>query len=147
MPYIDIVTKDDYASIWYMTNTPYWNVGSFDPEKPTIVMLPPLHLDSTWLFPQLDDPRLHMNYNIIALDTRLTGQSRSRLTGKYDFWVQAADIAHAFHHLQLPPAHIFASEVFAYAALRFAALYAPIIMCSSTQAPLTVSALASLTSV
>ena len=113
-----------------MTNTPYWNVGSFDPEKPTIVMLPPLHLDSTWLFPQLDDPRLHMNYNIIAFDNRLSGQSRCRLTGKDDFWVQAADIAHAFHHLQLPPAHIFASEVFAYVALRFAALYAPIIMCS-----------------
>lgn len=122
MPYVDLVSRDDYASLWFRTNTPYCNVSSFNPDKPTIVMLHPLHLDSTWLYPQLEDPRLSAHYNIIAFDTRLTGQSRSKVTGKSDLWVQAADLAHAFYHLQLPPAHVFACEVFSYVALRLAAL-------------------------
>lgn len=122
MPYIDLVAKDDYASLWYSTNTPNRNVGGFDPEKPTIVMLHPLHVDSAWLYPQLDDPRLADKYNIVTFDTRITGSSSHRFSGKYDLWVAAADLAHAFYHLRLPPAHIFASEVFAYVALRLAAL-------------------------
>ena len=39
MPYVDLVSGDDYASIWYDTNAPNGNVGGFDPNKPTIVML------------------------------------------------------------------------------------------------------------
>ncbi|KAH8102211.1 alpha/beta-hydrolase [Cristinia sonorae] len=123
MPYIDFVAKDDYASLWYSTNALCRNVGSFDPAKPTIVMLHPLHVDSTWLFPQLNDPRLSERYNIITFDTRVTGASRSRFSGKYDLYVAAADIAHAFYHLRLPPAHIFASEVWTLVALRLAAIF------------------------
>ncbi|KAH8102207.1 alpha/beta-hydrolase [Cristinia sonorae] len=123
MPFIDLVAKDDYASLWYITNTPCGNVGGFDPAKPTIVMMHPLHVDSTWLYPQFDDPRLTGKYNIIAFDTRLTGTSMNRFTGKYDFYVAAADLAHAFYHLRLPPAHIWASEAFCYVALRLAAIF------------------------
>lgn len=123
MPFIDLVAKDDYASIWYSTNTQCRNVGGFDPAKPTIVMLHPLHVDSNWLYPQLDDPRLATKYNIITFDTRMTGASFHRFSGRFDLWVAAADLAHAFYHLRLPPAHLFASEAFAYIALRFATLY------------------------
>ncbi|OCH95871.1 alpha/beta-hydrolase, partial [Obba rivulosa] len=123
MPYVDLYTSDDYASIWYTTNTPNGNVGSFDPSKPTIVMLHPLCLDSTWLHPQLDDPRLDSGFNIIAFDTRSTGRSYFRPSGKYDLWVNMADLAQAFHLLHLPPAHIFACELYAYTALRLAILF------------------------
>lgn len=143
MPYVDLHSADDYASIWYTTNTPNGNVGSFDPSKPTIVMLHPLCLDSTWLHPQLDDPRLNGGFNIIAFDTRSTGRSFFRPSGRYDLWVNMADLAQAFYvstifhfcdnrsennihlrqRLHLPPAHIFACELFAYTALRFAILY------------------------
>ncbi|KAI0786446.1 alpha/beta-hydrolase [Abortiporus biennis] len=123
MPFVDLLSNDDYVSLWFYTNTPYCNVGSFNPERPTIVMLHPLHLDSSWMYPQFDDPRLNNRYNLIAFDTRLTGKSRSKLTGKCDLWVHAADLAHAFYHLQLPPAHIFACDVYGQVALRFASLF------------------------
>ncbi|KAH9950101.1 Alpha/Beta hydrolase protein [Amylocystis lapponica] len=123
MPYVDLVSKDDYASIWYITNTPNGNVGSFDPSKPTIVMLHPLFLDLTWMYPQMEDHRLYLNYNIILFDTRATGKSIYRHSGRYDLWVAAADLAFAFHYLNLPPAHIFAPEIYGYAALRLASLF------------------------
>ncbi|KAH8107665.1 alpha/beta-hydrolase [Cristinia sonorae] len=123
MPYVDLLSKEDFTSIWYMTNTPSGNVGAFDPDKPTIVMLPPIHLDSGWRYPQLDDPRLSQKYNIIAFDLRVTGKSIYRFNGKYDLWVAAADLAHSFHYLGLPPAHIFASEILSYTACRFASLF------------------------
>ncbi|KAI0356681.1 alpha/beta-hydrolase [Trametes cingulata] len=123
MPYVDLVSSDDYAAIWYTTNAPAGNVSGFDPEKPTLIMLHPLFLDSTWLHPQLDDPRLNSNFNIVVFDLRTTGKSLYRPSGRYDLWVTAADLAHCFYHLRLSPAHIFAPELFSYTALRFAALF------------------------
>ncbi|KAI0921978.1 hypothetical protein AcW1_004187 [Taiwanofungus camphoratus] len=123
MPYVDLVSSDDYASIWYTTNAPSGNVGGFDPAKPTIVMMHPLFLDSTWMHSQMDDNRLHSGYNIVAFDTRTTGKSLFRPTGRQDLWVNAADLAHCFQHLGLPPAHVFAPELSSYTALRFAALF------------------------
>ncbi|KAI0721973.1 hypothetical protein C8T65DRAFT_705024 [Cerioporus squamosus] len=123
MPYVDLVSSDDYSAIWYNTNAPAGTVSGFDPEKPTLVMLHPLFLDSTWTHPQLDDPRLNANFNIIVFDTRTTGKSLFRPTGRHDLWVAAADLAHCFYHLRLPPAHIFAPELYTWTALRFATLF------------------------
>ena len=145
MPYIDLISGDDYASIWYNTNSPAMTVSGFDPSKPTLVMLHPFFLDSTWTHPQLDDHRLNANFNIIVFDTRTTGKSLFRHGGRYDLWANAADLAHCFYvsasselwvlvlsvehgahgrrqHLHLPPAHIFAPELNSLTALRFAAL-------------------------
>ncbi|KAH9918146.1 uncharacterized protein B0H18DRAFT_1086887 [Fomitopsis serialis] len=122
MPFVDLVSGDDYASIWYDTNAPNGNVGGFDPAKPTVVLLHPLFLDSSWMFPQMDDHRLHSQFNIIVFDTRMTGKSMSRPTGKFDLWVAAADLAFCFYHLRISPAHIFAPELNAYSALRFSVL-------------------------
>ncbi|CDO74127.1 hypothetical protein BN946_scf185043.g177 [Trametes cinnabarina] len=123
MPYVDLISSDDYAAIWYNTNSPGANVSGFDPNKPTLVMLHPLFLDSSWTHPQLDDPRLNSNFNIIVFDTRSTGKSLYRPTGRFDLWVTAADLAHCFYYLRLPAAHIFAPELFSWTALRFAALF------------------------
>ena len=122
MPFVDIVSKDDYVSLWYNTNTFNNNVGIFDPTKPTLVLLHPAGLDSSWMQPQTEDPRLHNAYNMIMFDTRITGPSETRYTGKYDLWVAAADLAHAFYHLRLPASHIFAPDLYSGAAMRFAAL-------------------------
>ncbi|KAI0079731.1 alpha/beta-hydrolase, partial [Panus rudis PR-1116 ss-1] len=123
MPYVDFKTSLDYASLWYSTNAPYCNVGSFNPDRPTIVILHPFTLDSTWCYPQIDDPRINAEFNVITFDTRITGKSACKFNTKYDLWVAAADLAHAFYHLCLPPAHIFASEVFVYVALRLSVLF------------------------
>ncbi|KAJ3935639.1 MAG: Alpha/Beta hydrolase protein [Lentinula lateritia] len=124
MPFVDIYSKDDFASIFYITNTEYDCVGGFDPEKPTILMLHPTTLDSSWLTEQFSDPRLGSNFNLIAFDMRVCGQSTCRANGKHDLWVEAADIAMCCQELHLPPCHIFACETLAVnSALRFAILF------------------------
>ncbi|KAJ3713792.1 Alpha/Beta hydrolase protein [Lentinula raphanica] len=130
MPYVDIYSKDDYASIFYTTNTEHDCVGGFDPEKPTILMLHPTTLDSSWLTEQFSDPRLGSNFNLIAFDMRVCGKSTCRANGKHDAWVEAADLAMCAQMLHLPPCHIFACETIAVnAVLRFAILFPE--MCSS----------------
>lgn len=124
MPYVDISTGTDYASLWYITNSPTGTVGGFDPAKPTVIMLHPIFLDSTWLYAQFEDPRLDKSFNIIAFDARCAGRTISRPNGRHDHWTDAADIAFACHALWLPPAHLWASESFATnAALRFAIIF------------------------
>lgn len=93
MPYVDLISQDDYASLWYTTNSATKHASSFDPEKPTVMMLHALGFDSIWLSGSLSDPRLYDNYNIIAIDSRYAGKSWSRPTGKLDHWVEAADLA------------------------------------------------------
>ncbi|KAJ3503273.1 hypothetical protein NLJ89_g8505 [Agrocybe chaxingu] len=110
MPCVDLHSKADYASIYYTTNSPHSNVGGFDPEKPTIVILHPIFLDSTWLDLQLGDSRLNKHYNIIAFDMRCSGKSQCRPSGRHDSWVDCADLAFCFQKLHLPPSHILALE-------------------------------------
>lgn len=144
MPYVDLESSDDYASIFYTTNTQFGNVGGFDPAKSTIVMLHPTLLDSSWLDNQFGDPRLNGNYNLIAFDMRVCGKSSCRPSGRHDSWVEAADLAFCFqvrsyYHmlikllksrqtLHLPPCHILAIETLSvFCALRLVLLYELII--------------------
>ncbi|KAI0303936.1 alpha/beta-hydrolase [Russula brevipes] len=124
MPYVDIAQGNDFASLWYITNSPTGHVSSFDPDKPTVILLHPFFLDSTWLDTQFDDPRLNEDYNLIAFDQRAAGRTLSRPNGKQDAWTDAADLAFACHALWVPPAHVWASETTAAnLAIRFAALF------------------------
>lgn len=93
MPFVDLHANDDFASIFYTTNTPRGNVSGFKPEIPSIIILHPFFLDSTWLEQQFGDPRLAKNYNIIAFDMRTCGRSICRPNGRHDSWVDAADLA------------------------------------------------------
>jgi len=96
MPYVDLPNEhDDYASLWYITNSSTGTVGGFDPAKATVLLLHPQFLDSAWLSAQFEDPRLSTSYNLIALDARHSGQTTSRLNGKQDCWTDAADVAFA----------------------------------------------------
>ena len=96
MPTVDLHSRADYASIYYATNTPHYNVSGFDPEKPTLVMLHPAFLDSTWMDLQVNDSRLQAHYNIIVFDMRSSGKSTCRPSGRHDSWVDAADLAFCF---------------------------------------------------
>lgn len=103
MPYVDLYSSDDYAALWYTTNTPYNNVGGFDPSKPSIMILHPMFLCSKWLDNQFGDFRLDYGYNLIAFDMRVAGKSVCRPSGKHDSWVDAADLAFAARVSHLPP--------------------------------------------
>lgn len=93
MPYVDLHSADDYASIYYTTNRPHSNVH-VDPEKSTVMILHPFFLDSSWLCNQFGDPRLGESFNLIAFDMRTCGRSTCRPSGRHDNWVEAADLAY-----------------------------------------------------
>jgi pimeloyl-ACP methyl ester carboxylesterase len=97
MPYVDIAQGSDFASLWYITNSPTGHVSSFNRDKPTIILLHPFFLDSTWLDSQFGDPRLNEDFNLIAFDQRAAGRTLSRPNGKQDSWTDAADLAFACH--------------------------------------------------
>lgn len=101
MPFVDTCSKEDFASIHYVTNTAFNNVSSFSPEKPTLILLHPFLLDSSWLSNQFEDGRLYRFYNIIAFDRRSSGRSRCKASGSHDSWVDAADLAFC-HHVRQP---------------------------------------------
>lgn len=124
MPYVDLYSSDDYASIYYRTSSDYGHVSGFDPDKPTIMILHPMFLDCTWLECQFGDPRLCDNYNLIAFDMRTVGRSKCHPNPKHDSWTDAADIALCHQMLQLPPCHVLALEGLSVnCALRFAWLF------------------------
>ncbi|KAJ7122848.1 Alpha/Beta hydrolase protein [Mycena epipterygia] len=124
MPFVDLHSADDFASIHYITNSTFGNVAGFDPAKPTVCILHQTFLDSSWLHPQFSDPRLDDEFNLIAFDMRVAGKSECRASGKHDSWVDAADIAFCHQALRLSPFHILALETIGInCALRFAVLF------------------------
>ncbi|KAK7035034.1 hypothetical protein R3P38DRAFT_2518471 [Favolaschia claudopus] len=124
MPFVDIHSSDDFVSIYYTTNSFSGNVGGFDPQKPTVCILHPTFLDSSWLYPQFSDPRLDSEFNLIAFDMRVCGKSECRSSGRHDSWVEAADLALCAQNLRLSSFHILAMESNAInCALRFTALF------------------------
>ncbi|KAF9649317.1 alpha/beta-hydrolase [Thelephora ganbajun] len=129
MPYIDLLHPSEAVSIWYTSSSRLGTVNSLLPDKPTIVMLHPLYLNSSWLWCQMDDPRLNSSYNIIAFDTRTSGKSMSTPSGMYDTWVQAADLALCFQYLHLPPVHLVGIETVSVScAQRFAILFPDMVL-------------------
>ncbi|KAJ3566960.1 hypothetical protein NP233_g6666 [Leucocoprinus birnbaumii] len=124
MPFVDLHSTDDFASIYYQTNSQFGNVGGFDPEKPTVLILHPMFFDTQWLDYHWGDPRLYKNFNLIALDMRCSGKTVCRSSPRHDTWVEAADVALCHLKLRLPPCHVLALEPTAVCvALRFAVLF------------------------
>lgn len=93
MPFVDLHSSDDFASVYYITNSLFSNVGGFDSEKPTVLILHGMFLDTQWLDYHWGDPRLFKNFNLIAFDMRCAGRSVCRPSPRHDTWVEAADIA------------------------------------------------------
>ncbi|KAJ7468831.1 hypothetical protein B0H11DRAFT_1640891, partial [Mycena galericulata] len=49
MPFVGLQSADDFASIYYITNSWFSNVGGFNPDKATICILHQTFLDSSWV--------------------------------------------------------------------------------------------------
>ena len=102
MPWLDIVSSKDWCSIWYISNGPTGVTSSFDVAKPTVLLLHPVFLDTTWLRAQMDDMRLSEGYNLVAMDARCHGRTKSTPSGLHDIWVEVADVAF-FCHVSYAP--------------------------------------------
>ena len=97
MPWLDLVSRSDWCSIWYISNGKLGTTASFDVTKPTVLLLHPVFLDSSWLRAQLDDARLNEGYNLITMDSRCHGRTKSTPSGRHDIWSEVADVAFFCH--------------------------------------------------
>lgn len=120
MPFVAIA--EDGIELSYRTNFPDDDVTRLDPNLPTILLLHPLFLDSTFVEPQF--AHFRAGYNLIAFDQVSAGQTRAPLDYTRDAWADAALLARAHELLRLPPCHVFASQNLSVnLALRFAILW------------------------
>jgi len=97
---------------------------------PWLLILHPLFLDISFLYPYLNPPSpLLDRFNIILIDFRSHGRTHAKVSPSCDLWTLAADLAFALHKLNLPPVHLFAtdprgSEV----AIRLCGLFSPLVL-------------------
>jgi pimeloyl-ACP methyl ester carboxylesterase len=98
--------------------------SSTSSRKPTLIILSPLLCDITSRSPQAVDLRLRTRFNIVCLDLRSQGRTKSEIRPTYDHCVAATDIANAMEALRLPPAFLFAPGFIAFrVAVNFALLF------------------------
>ncbi|KAI7959967.1 hypothetical protein MJO29_005035 [Puccinia striiformis f. sp. tritici] len=93
---------------------------------PWLVILHPLFLDISFVYPYVNGPgQLLERFNIILIDFRSHGRTRAKVSPSCDLWTLAADLAFALHKLRLPPVHILATDPLgSEVAIRFSGLFA-----------------------
>ncbi|KWU45744.1 alpha/beta-hydrolase [Rhodotorula sp. JG-1b] len=93
-----------------------------DSTKPSVILLAPCFLDSTFLEPYVE--ALRKDYAVTTVELRGQGRTIGGASPNYDYWVAAADLAFLMHALHLPPSHIFAPGHAAFrTALQFCILF------------------------
>ncbi|KAI7954576.1 hypothetical protein MJO28_004976, partial [Puccinia striiformis f. sp. tritici] len=93
---------------------------------PWLVILHPLFLDISFVYPYVNGPgQLLERFNIILIDFRSHGRTQAKVSPSCDLWTLAADLAFALHKLSLPPVHILATDPLgSEVAIRFSGLFA-----------------------
>lgn len=122
MPFLDL--SKDKISIWYITNLKNDNIANLDRSKPTILMIHGMFLNTRFLAPQFNDPRLSDNFNLVAYDMLSCGKTKNPVMPQHDLWCDAALIHQICFELKLPPVHIMANGMNPVAAaLKYAMLF------------------------
>ncbi|GAA5821026.1 hypothetical protein JCM11251_001927 [Rhodosporidiobolus azoricus] len=95
--------------------------------KPVLLLLAPSMLDVTFLEPYVET--FKNDYDICCLELRSHGRSRNPATAGVDFWVLAADVAHAVEALHLAPCHVYGAGSLAFqVALKLAILFPSLVL-------------------
>ncbi|BGP20104.1 hypothetical protein JCM10213_002645 [Rhodosporidiobolus nylandii] len=100
------------------------------PKKPSLLLLAPSFLNSTFLAPYVD--AFTGEYEVTTLEMRSNGRSRNSASPTYDYWVAAADVACAMEALRLPPSHVFGAGCLAFQAAMKLSLLVPSLVLSLT---------------
>ncbi|MBW0465260.1 hypothetical protein O181_004975 [Austropuccinia psidii MF-1] len=98
--------------------------SSTDVQKPWLLLVHQLLMDSCYMKPFSNDPVLRKNFNQVFFDLRHHGRSHPPAMASVDLYTLAADLAFGLEKLNIPPVHAlgthsWASEIL----LRMAALF------------------------
>ncbi|GAA5917720.1 hypothetical protein JCM6882_009360 [Rhodosporidiobolus microsporus] len=103
------------------------STSSPPPPKPSLLLLAPSMLDNTFLTPYVE--AFQDDYDICCLELRSHGRSRNQAIAGMDFWVAAADVAHAMEALHLAPSHFFGAGCLSFqVALKTAILFPSLVL-------------------
>ncbi|KEI37783.1 uncharacterized protein L969DRAFT_601776 [Mixia osmundae IAM 14324] len=126
MPYLDL--PEQGVSFWYrlygQSDTLADKDAAIDPLKPTVLFVHPTFLGLNFFESVFRDRQMRDNLNIVLLDLRLHGRTRSEVDARHDLFVTAADLAHFMAELDVPCAHVVGVHTTgSMAALRLALLF------------------------
>ncbi|KAG0144358.1 hypothetical protein CROQUDRAFT_134435 [Cronartium quercuum f. sp. fusiforme G11] len=108
---------------------------------PWLLILHPIFLDLTFASVYIDGPgQLLERFNILLIDFRCHGRTRSKVSPRCDLWTLAVDLAVALDKLNLPPLHVFAGDSLSTeVSIRMAGLFPELVLsvCMSAMPPAT----------
>lgn len=135
MPYVSVAPEVELFYELRYTTSP--NPSS----TPWLLVLHPIFLDLTFASVYIDGPdQLLERFNILLIDFRCHGRTRSKVSPCCDLWTLAADLAVAFDKLNLSPLHVFAGDsLSAEVAMRLAGLFPELVLsvCMGAMPPAT----------
>lgn len=87
------------------------STASSPSDQPWLLVLHPVFLDLTFALIYLDGPgQLLETFNVLLIDSRCHGRTRSKVYPTCDLWTLAADLAIVLDKLELFRVHVLASD-------------------------------------
>ncbi|THH05824.1 hypothetical protein EW146_g9797 [Bondarzewia mesenterica] len=123
MPFIDIKSTAGPLHLYYTISTPTNpHADSIDASLPTVIFLHPVYISQQIFHLQFSDPILR-RFNLVALDSRLHGESTGPVPKSFDLAAAAEDLFQFMEALNLPPCHLVGLSMGACIALQLAIDY------------------------
>ncbi|THH19524.1 hypothetical protein EW146_g1663 [Bondarzewia mesenterica] len=123
MPFIDIKCTAGPLHLYYTISTPTNpHADSIDASLPTVIFLHPVYISQQIFHLQFSDPILR-RFNLVALDSRLHGESTGPVPKSFDLAAAAEDLFQFMEALNLPPCHLVGLSMGACIALQLAIDY------------------------
>lgn len=117
MPFVKVSSGTQFH--YQIPSCPDHKNPFLDPSKPTVLLLHPRLFDSYFFAPQWRDPRLSLNYNLLAIDHHYHGKTKAKLDDSpYDFQLIAKEIIMALDKLGVSKCHVFGNSLGAPIAFR-----------------------------
>ncbi|EIM92308.1 alpha/beta-hydrolase [Stereum hirsutum FP-91666 SS1] len=136
MPFVEISNSNGPARVNYTISTPTNpSAPSIDPSLPTLFFIHPVYIPQQIFHLQFSNASLR-RFNLVAMDSRLHGDTVGPVPKDYNRTDAARDIASVMNALQLPPCHIVGLSMGACAGLSLAMDYPQLVLSLLMLSPL-----------
>ncbi|GAA5871754.1 hypothetical protein JCM8547_008133 [Rhodosporidiobolus lusitaniae] len=120
-------TPSDTPSSSRPSSSPSSSSSHASSTRPSILILAPAYLDSTFLKDYVEAFR--QDYDVTTLELRSHGRSRNAANPSYDYFVAARDVAFVMESLALPPSHVYGPGCLAFqTALKLSLLFPELVL-------------------
>ncbi|TYJ54938.1 hypothetical protein B9479_004350 [Cryptococcus floricola] len=105
---ISLAPRQPYTLSYHLSTPSNKVAETIDPAYPTILFCHPPWIDGYIFYPQFEEPELHENYNLLAIDLPAHGSSHvdSTPAARYEWHRAAETIYFALEALNVAPVHV-----------------------------------------